>query len=178
MNRPLFDQPDVARRERRRATAQGDELPVIRARILGQTSEVRILDPDLCRALIRERQERDIDKHDEVWDGVYVVPPLANNPHQDLATAFAGILFHVIALEGRGRVLAGATVSDRRQGWEHNYRAPDVVVELPGSRAVDCTTHWQGGPDFLIEIQSPRAETEEKIPFYSARQVQELLIVQ
>jgi len=34
-----------------------------------------------------------------------------------------------------------------------------------------------GGPDFLIEIQSPDDQTEEKMPFYSQIGVQELLIM-
>ncbi len=89
-----------------------------------------------------------------------------------------GLLFSVITLEGRGRVQPGANVSDRRDGWEHNYRAPDVVVVLNDTRAIDCGTHWLGGPDFLVEIQSPGDETDEKLPFYTGLQVREILIVQ
>jgi Uma2 family endonuclease len=131
----------------------------------------------LIRSFIQDRRERDIDKYDEVWDGVYVVPPLANLPHQDLATALAAILYTLITLEGRGRVQAGANVSDRRAGWKRNYRDPDIVVVLNEGRAVDCYTHWLEGPDFLVEVQSPGDETDEKIPFYSQIRVRELLII-
>jgi Putative restriction endonuclease len=154
-----------------------DERNLIQERVLDKVSEVRILDPALSREVIRQRQERGIDKYDEVWEGVYIVPPLAINPHQDLATALAAIGFIVITLEGHGRVEAGANVSDRRSGWEHNFRDPDVVVVLDGSRAVDCRTHWMGGPDFLIEVRTPGDETEEKIQFYSRIQVRELLVI-
>ena len=34
-----------------------------------------------------------------------------------------------------------------------------------------------GGPDFLVEVQSPHDDTEVKIPFYSELQVRELLII-
>jgi len=34
-----------------------------------------------------------------------------------------------------------------------------------------------GGPDFLVEIQSPNDDTDEKIPFYSTVRVRELLIL-
>ena len=57
------------------------------------------------RCSLRERQKRGIDKYDEVWDGVYVMPPLANNPHQDLVLDLCVILHHVITQERRGRLL-------------------------------------------------------------------------
>jgi hypothetical protein len=154
-----------------------DEEAATKARILEKVSEVRILDPGLSREWIRQRQERGIDRYDEVWEGVYVVPALPSNPHQDLVLALSVILHGVIVTEGRGRVQAGANVSDRRSGWDHNFRGPDVVVVLKSGRAIDCTTHWFGGPDFLTEIQSPGDDTDEKIPFYSKIQVRELLII-
>jgi Uma2 family endonuclease len=116
-----------------------------------------------------------VDRHDEVWDGVYIVPGLASNSHQGLVAALVAILYQV--LEGQGRVQPGANVSDRRAGWEIGFRCPDVVVVLEDSRAVDCRTHWMGGPDFLVEIRIPGDATDEKIPFYSQLQVRELLII-
>jgi Uma2 family endonuclease len=168
-------QPGPARRTRNERPSPADELPAIRARVLQKVSQLRILDPSQAREVIRQRQQGDNDKYDEVWDGVYVVPGLPSNPHQDLVGALVAILFPV--MHGRARVLPGANVSDRREGWETSFRCPDVVVVLNDGRAVDCTTHWMGGPDFLIEVQSPNDETEEKIPFYSRIQVRELLII-
>src|SRR5262249_59323091 len=78
---------------------------------------------------------------------------------------------------GGGEVYPGANVSDRRKNWKENYRAPDVVVVLPKSRAVHCGTYLFGGPDFLVEIESPGDDTEEKVPFYGKIGVRELLIV-
>jgi Uma2 family endonuclease len=140
--------------------------------------KVLILDPELARALIVERQKRGIDKYDEVWDGVYVMPATASNPHQELVLSLCIILGQSIGAPQGGVVLPGANVSDRRKGWESSHRCPDVVVVLQGSRAVDCTTHWFGGPDFLVEIQSPNDDTEQKIPFYSRIGVRELLNIQ
>ena len=173
-------QPGSSRQTTAPARQRGVKLDgeaAAKARILASTTVMRILEPAIIRELIQERQKRGIDKYDEVWDGVYVMPPLATNPHQDLVAYLTGILFNVITLERRGQVQAGANVSDRRRHWDQNFRAPDVVVVLNDSRAVNCTTHWMGGPDFLIEIQSPRDDTDEKIPFYSAVQVRELLII-
>src|SRR5262249_46269492 len=136
----------------RRRAANRDGEQAARARILATTSQARILEPALARRIIQERQERGIDKYDEVWDGVYGMPPLANNPPQDLVGSLYAVLFQVINQDGLGRVQPGANVSDRRARWEKNFRAPDIVVVLRDSRAVDCTTHWMGGPDFLVEI--------------------------
>src|SRR5262245_66591541 len=52
-----------------------------------------------------------------------------------------------------------------------------MVVVLNNSRAVDCGTYFFGGPDFLVEIESPGDDTEEKVPFYSKIGVRELLII-
>src|SRR5262245_25045653 len=122
-----------------RPRAREDGERAAKRRILERTGEVRILDPGLCREYIRRRQEQGNDKYDEVWNGVYVVPPLANNPHQQLVLDLAVVLYGVVMGEGLGRVLAGANVSDRRSQWEHNFRGPDVVVVLKDSRAIDCT---------------------------------------
>jgi Uma2 family endonuclease len=52
-----------------------------------------------------------------------------------------------------------------------------MVVVLNNSRAIDCGTHFCGGPDFLVEIESPGDDTEEKVPFYGKIGVRELLII-
>jgi Uma2 family endonuclease len=163
-----------------RTKPAGYELPDTReqhARIRKAVREVRILDPGLIDAFIRDRQERGVDRPDETWEGVYTVPPLPNNDHQAIVGFLTGILFNVVTLEGRGGVQPGANVSDRNKGWEHKFRGPDVVVVLNEGKAVDYGTHWMGGPDFLVEVQSPGDETEEKIPFYSDLKVKELLVV-
>lgn len=140
--------------------------------------KVLILETATNDEMIRERQRRGIDRHDEVWDGVYVMPPAPNNRHQSMVGSFVAVLKAALEPPGEEWVFPGANVSDRRRSWEKNFRCPDVVVVLPGSRAVDCGTHWLGGPDFLIEVESPGDETPEKLPFYSAVGVRELLVVQ
>jgi Uma2 family endonuclease len=166
VNQKPTAQPAVARKTRR---------PDPKTAFL--CDEVRILDPRLAHAYIRDRQERGIDRDDEVWEGVYIVPPIATNAHQGLIAALIAILYQAVVAEGRGRIFPGANVSNRRAGWKRRFRGPDIVVVLNEGKAVDCTTHWMGGPDFLIEVQSPRDQTDEKIPFYSELGVRELLII-
>ena len=137
-----------------------------------------VLDQYISDDLIRERQRLGNDRYDEVWDGVYVMPPMPNIYHQDLVGDMYAITREVVHLEGRGRVQPGANVSDRNTDWKSNYRVPDVVAVLSDGAAVDRGTHWQGGPDFLVEVESPGDDTQEKLPFYAQIRVREVLIIQ
>jgi Uma2 family endonuclease len=136
-----------------------------------------INNPVLEEALIAERRERGIDKFDEVWEGVYVMAPLANNEHQDIQTQLAVILSLLIAFPRLGRVHAGANVSDQPDDWTQNYRVPDGLVFLNENPAEDRDSHWLGGPDFAVEIVSRWDRSREKLDFYSGVGVRELLII-
>src|SRR3954465_728454 len=106
-----------------------------------------VLDPTDEKRLRAEREASGADRYDEVWDGVYVIAPVANNEHRDVQSALAAAILSAVGWGGRARVHA-ANVSDREDDWKHNYRICDLAVVLPGSKAKDCGTHWCGGPDF------------------------------
>ncbi len=133
--------------------------------------------PGLVGQLVAERKRLGIDRYDEVWEGMYVMPSMPNNAHQRLVGDLDDVFREVSNKEGRGHSYPGANVSDRRKGWEHNYRVPEVLVVLSDSRAVDCGTHFCGGPDFVVEVESPGDDTEEKVLFYGKIGVRELLII-
>ena len=139
---------------------------------------MQILEPLVSNDLIAKRRELGIDRSDEVWDGVYVMPPLANNDHQDIINDLVGAISEVVRTPGLGRVQPGANVSDREDDWEHNFRCPDVVVVLNDGSATDRKTHWQGGPDFLVEVRSPGDDTLKKLDFYATLGVRELLVIE
>jgi hypothetical protein len=136
-----------------------------------------ILDEDLQRRLIAERKRTDGDRYDEVWDGVRVMSPLADDQHQLLQCQFSKVFQIVIGDTGRGQVRPGVNISDREKMWKKNYRVPDVVVFLKGTTAKNCSTHWMGGPDFVVEITSPGDRSRDKLPFYSKIGTKEFLIV-
>ena len=136
-----------------------------------------IRDAGLVDRLIQERKRKGLDLYDEVWEGMYVMPSMPTNAHQLLVGDLDDIFREVVKKAGLGQTYPGANVSDRRKGWEYNHRVPDLVVVLNNSRAVDCDTHFYGGPDFLAEIQSPGDDTEEKVPFYAKIGVRELFII-
>jgi Uma2 family endonuclease len=133
--------------------------------------------PKLVARMLRRRRLSGLDRYDEVWDGVYIMSPLASDEHQRLVTDFATVLKIVIGFPGLGDVRAGVNVSDRARGWKKNYRIPDVAVRLNGGLAKILKNHWVGGPDFAIEIVSPGDRSRQKLDFYAAIGTRELLIV-
>ena len=56
---------------------------------------------------------------------------------------------------------------------EHNYRAPDLALHRPA----DVEPQWHHTAALVVEIVSPNDKTWDKLDFYAAHQVDELLIV-
>lgn len=137
----------------------------------------KVLDIYLEERLIAERKALGIDKFDEVWDGVYVMSPLANDEHQRIAGFLNIVIGMLIQFTGRGEVRQGINLSDRPDDWTHNYRIPDVVVFLKGGKGICHDTFWTGGPDFVTEVVSPGEEPEDKFDFYGGLGTRELLLV-
>jgi Uma2 family endonuclease len=136
-----------------------------------------VTDPRDQARLIAERRASGADRFDEVWDGDYVMSPIADNEHQDLQGLLTSAFLQAQGTDRRTRVHPGANISDREEGWEHNYRCPDVAVFLANTSARDCGSHWFGGPDFAVEILSPGDRTPKKLPFYASVSVRELLVI-
>lgn len=139
-------------------------------------SPMLVLDPYATKRMVEERRERGIDKHDEIWEGMYVMSPGPSNEHQRLVGELFDILKQVVKPFG-GRAFPGANVTDRERDWENNYRIPDIAIVLPECKAQDIGQAWFGGPDFLVEVRSPYDKTMEKLGFYASVGVRELLVV-
>jgi Uma2 family endonuclease len=136
-----------------------------------------VADPRLSAALIRERREKGLDRWDEVWDGEYVIMTEPNNEHQKLVNRIGRLLEVVVDEAELGQAFGSCNVSDRMHQWKENVRVPDGAVYLQNNPAVDCGTHWLGGPDLVIEIVSPGDRSREKLPFYSSVGTREVLII-
>ena len=63
---------------------------------------VLVCDPDIAVRLQAERQATDGGKHDEVWDGVYVMSPLPNVEHQILVDDLFVVIHAILGLVGGG----------------------------------------------------------------------------
>jgi Uma2 family endonuclease len=136
-----------------------------------------ITDRELEQRLQAARHAAGADRYDEVWEGTYMMAPMPNDEHQQLVSRFAAIFQDVIDWPGLGHVRPGVNISDRIEKWQENFRVPDVAVFLNGGRAVNYGAFWYGGPDFAVEVLSPDDRTPEKLPFYAAVHVREVLVV-
>ncbi len=136
-----------------------------------------VMDREFAERIRQERAAVGLDRWDEVWEGTYMMAPLPNAEHQQIASRLVTIFEETVGWNDETLVLAGTNVSDRHKGWEKNYRCPDVVVYLPATRARNYETHWHGGPDFAVEVMSDDDRTRDKIPFYSKVGTRELLII-
>lgn len=124
---------------------------------------------DVPPALLEERRRIGADKADEMWDGVLHMVPPASALHQRVGAR----LFRLLAplAEARGLVAFYETGLFRA---DNDYRVPDqlyVRPELVSDRGVE------GPADLLVEIRSPSDEIYDKIDWYAALGVRELLIV-
>jgi hypothetical protein len=138
---------------------------------------VLVNDPGLMERLIAERQATGADRYDEVWDGTYVMSPIADDEHQFLVCRLSTIFDTLFGMSKQADVRPGVNISDRNDGWIHEYRVPDVAVRLKDSRAIKHETHWEGGPDFVIEVVSLGDAAREKLEFYASIGVREVLIL-
>src|SRR4051812_42514414 len=136
-----------------------------------------VLDPEIEEKLKAEREASGSDRYDEVWEGVYMMAPLANNEHGDIQGRLASALRNAIGWDESIYVSSGANVSDLEEGWLDNYRIPDAVVVFPGGAARNRGTHWCGGPDFVAEVTSPGDRARDKLKFYAGISVRELLVI-
>lgn len=125
---------------------------------------------DVPDTLLDERRAKGLDKMDEMWDGVVHMVPPAGSDHGGVGSD----LFLVLGPVARARGLRPFTDGMGMFRTAKDYRVPDlqfVRPELITPRGVE------GPADLLVEIRSPRDETYEKIDWYAARGVRELLIV-
>ncbi len=136
-----------------------------------------IIDPYWEEKVLEARRANGADRYDEVWDGVYIMSPMANNEHQRIGSRLVAIYDFVLDWDDAADVCGGVNLTDRETDWKKNYRCPDVAVFLAGTKARNRRTHWVGGPDMAVEIVSPGDRTREKLPFYEKIGTRELLLV-
>ena len=138
----------------------------------------RVLDPTVSDQLIAQRQAEGRDRYDEVWNGEYVIMPLADLQHQDLASWLVHIFRLVWDDMDRGKTYAGANVSGDAEDWTQNYRIPDVLSLTKDTKAIDCGTHLLGGPETAVEIVSVGEDPPAKFDFYASVGVRNLLVIE
>jgi Uma2 family endonuclease len=136
-----------------------------------------VTDPALVRKLKAKREATGHDRRDEMWEGIYVVSPEANNEHEDFAAELSFVFAAVRGEVGGGKIRTGGNISDRVVDCQKNYRVPDVAVYLSGNPARNCLTHTVGGPDLAVEILSDGDLARKKLDFYAKINTREVLIL-
>ena len=134
-------------------------------------------DEETLEEVIADRRQRGLDRFDEVWEGTYVVMNSPNWVHQELSSFLLVALTAVLDRDAGDRVVADFNVTDREDDYRQNYRIPDLSVVLAAGSATIRDSSILGGPDLAIEIVSPRDRSREKIDFYAAIGVRELLFI-
>lgn len=106
------------------------------------------------------------------------MPAAPNNEHYLVAMKLASAYSSLIDWDAGERSLPGGNVTDRDDDWTFNYRIPDALVVLRGSRAVDRGTRWLGGPDIVVEVMSEDEVPAAKLGFYESIGVRECVVVE
>lgn len=123
--------------------------------------------PAEVQTLLERRRRLGQDRRDEVWEGVYHMVPGPSGEHATLAA-------QVKALLRTPATYAGLIVTDDFNVGDskNDFRVPDGGLHRSPPHGIWITT-----AALVLEVLSPDDDTWEKLPFYAAHDVDEVLIV-
>ncbi len=122
--------------------------------------------PAEFQQLLDQRRRWGADTRDEVWEGVLHMNPA---PHRRHANLQAQVLERLGPL-ARQRGLTA--VGEFNLGESGDYRVPDAGLHRPGPDALYNPT-----AALVVEILPSGDDSYDKLPFYAAHHVDELLII-
>lgn len=118
--------------------------------------------------MLEERRRLGIDGRDEMWDGVVHMVPPAGDAQQEVQAD----LFHVLYTLARRRGLLPRFETGLYRTTT-DYKVPDQLFCRPDQRS----ERGAEGAELVVEVRSPGDETYDKIDWYAALGVREMLIV-
>lgn len=118
--------------------------------------------------LLARRRELGLDLYDEIWEGVYHMAPMARGVHGYLQDQLSGLLRPYAPAKG----LVGT--GPFNLGDADDFRVPDHGYH----RHLDPEAVYLPTAAVVVEIVSPGDETYDKMGFYAAHAVDELLVVE
>ena len=125
--------------------------------------------PDEVVALLRRRRQLGLDRFDEVWDGVlHVVSPGPSYEHGRIVQALAESLPRLARPAGLDAVLQPVNIGSSSD----DFRVPDGGLFRRGTAGT-----WLPTAALVVEVRSANDESWEKLPFYAAHRVDEVLII-
>ena len=126
--------------------------------------------------IIDERKRTGAHRWDEMWNGVWHMPPSPNRLHQDLEGALEACLREHWA-RPRGCYVYHQINVAAPGCWPTDYRIPDLVLLTPKREEIDKNEYFDGAPEAVVEIHSPGDKAYEKLEFYARIGVLEVWIV-
>jgi len=129
------------------------------------TTIVRGPRPPELEQWLERRRRAGVDRFDEVWEGRYVVAPDPHSNHGEVMGELHALLKPVARRLGLRPALTF------NLGRPDDFRIPDGGL-LPGPAGV-----WHDTAVLVVEVLSPQDMTFDKLDFYTAHGVGELLVV-
>jgi hypothetical protein len=120
-------------------------------------------------ALEERRRISGMDRLDEVWEGVLHMVPAPNYGHARLTQQLAVVLDEPARDAGLEATMGEFNLGDSID----DFRVPDGGLHRVGTSGV-----WLHTAALVVEIVSPGDETWQKLPFYAAHEVDEVLILE
>jgi Uma2 family endonuclease len=129
-----------------------------------------VLDPSTAGLdeFLERRSRSGLGRLDEVWAGVLHMIPAPSLAHARIAQQLAELLGPLARASGLESAMHEFNLGDSEQ----DFRVPDGALHRP-----EAVGTWVPTAALVVEIVSPGDETWEKLPFYAAHRVDELLIV-
>jgi Uma2 family endonuclease len=120
------------------------------------------------QAMLDERRRLGLDGRDEMWDGVLHVVPPAGDAHQGLSLEFSYVVGPIAKRRGLvPRMETGLFRAD------DDYRVPDQLYRLPDQGSA----RGAEGAELVVEVRSPGDDGYQKLDFYAALGVREVLVL-
>src|SRR4051812_12502587 len=124
--------------------------------------------PPELEALLERRRQAGADRLDEVWQGVRHMVPAPNIEHAYVSQQLAELLGPPARAAGLRPTMSEFNLGES----ETDFRVPDGGLHRPGATGI-----WLSTAALVVEILSPDDESWQKLPFYAAHDVDEVLIV-
>ncbi len=124
--------------------------------------------PHEIQELLERRKRSGLHRLDEVWEGVLHMVPAPTGQHAYIAQQLAVLLDGPARAAGLVPAMGEFNLGDS----EGDFRVPDGGVHRAIPRGV-----WHSTAALVVEIVSPGDESWQKLPFYAAHEVDEVLIV-
>jgi Uma2 family endonuclease len=124
--------------------------------------------PRELRELLERRKRSGLHRLDEVWEGVLHMVPAPSHGHASISQQLAELLGPLARASGLEPTMAELNLGEDME----DFRVPDGALHRPGA-----TGTWHPTAALVVEIVSPGDESWQKLPFYAAHDVDEVLIV-